>query len=170
MTGVVRPAAEEASRAAVKDARERLRAEAGAQIELQMLRVEELPGPEPPDVPVAHRPSAVEREGRAAVRVLRQVSPGCVAEGSCHAQVHDERPPAGEPPEQVLAPAVERHDPVSDESPGDDRRVDRPRQARIDDLRGLDRRPLEHRGEVAPDRLDLGQLGHAAIVRTARAQ
>ena len=135
-----------------------------------MLRVEELPGPEPPDVPVAHRPSAVEREGRAAVRVLRELSPGRVAKGSRHAQMHDKRPPAGEPPEQVLAPAVERHDPVADQSPGDDRRVDRPRQARIDDLRGLDRRPLEDRGEVAPDRLDLWQLGHAAIVRTARAQ
>ena len=56
---------------------------------------------------------------------------------------------------------------LADEPVGDDRRVERPRQAGIDDLGALDRGALEHRHEPAADGLDLGQLGHAAIVGTA---
>ena len=149
---------------------ERLGAEASVEVHLQVLLVEELPRPEPPDVPVTDRPAAVERERRPTVRVLRKVAPGCVPERPGHAQVDDERPPAGEPPEQVLAPAVERHDPFPDESVRDEHRVDGPGEAGVDDLGGRDRRPLEHGREAAPDRLDLGQLGHPAIVRTARPQ
>src|SRR5262245_36767403 len=40
---------------------QRLRPEAGVEVELQMIGLEELPGAEPPDVPVAHGASAGER-------------------------------------------------------------------------------------------------------------
>ena len=38
---------------------------------------------------------------------LGEVTRGCVPERSGHPEVHDERPPAGQPPEQVLTAPLE---------------------------------------------------------------
>src|SRR5437667_9355768 len=48
----------------------------------------------------------------------------------------------------------------------DRRRRRRLAPARIEHLHPLERAPLDHRRQVTPDRLDLGQLGHAPEVRS----
>jgi len=80
----------------------------------------------------------------------------------------DERPPALEPPEEVLPTSLDGRDPLSDERFGDEKRVQRPRQACVDDLGARDRRADEHRCKATAHRLDLGQLRHPRIVWRAR--
>ena len=96
------------------------------------------------------------------------VARGHEQEVARHAQVHDEVDFVGQLADQVLAAARERLDPAS---------LDRLRHllgrrglapARIEDLDTLDR-PSDHRRlELAPDRLDLGQLGHQEGGRGAK--
>ena len=100
------------------------------------------------------------------MRVVRQLTRRRVAQRSRHAEVDDERATALEPNQQVLATPVDRRDPLADERVGDETRLDRARQPRVDDLCTGDRRPLEHGRDLAANRLDLRQLGHGVIVGT----
>ena len=165
MIGARRPSTRRARRAAVNDGRERLGPEAGCEVRPEMTVVEQLPRPEAADVPVPDLRAGVELERRTAVRVLGQLPCGCVPQRPRHAQVDDQRAAAVEPPQQVLAAALDRGDPLPDERVRDERGVDGAGQPRVDDLHTVDRRALEHRAEPAPDGLDLGQLGHDSIVR-----
>jgi hypothetical protein len=135
-----------------------------------VILLEELPRPEAAHIAISHGSPRVERERRPAVRVLGELPVGRVAERAGHAQVDDERPSAREPPEQVLAAPLERHDPLADERARDEAGVDRPGETRVDDLGPLDRGALEHGRQPAADRLDLGKLRHPAIVGRGRGQ
>ena len=146
---------------------ERLGPEARGEVRTEVPLVEELPGAEAANVAIRDLGAGVEEHGRAPVRVGGKVPGRCMAERARHPQVDDERPSAREAPQQVLAAPVDGRHGLSDQPVGDDRRVDRPRQARIDDLGTLDRGALEHGHEPTANGLDLGQLGHAAIVGTA---
>ena len=58
-----------------------------------------------------------------------------------HPEVDQERAPRLEPNNQVLAAPVDRDDPLALELARDLDRVERARQARVDDLDPLERRP-----------------------------
>lgn len=65
---------------------------------------------------------------------------------------------------QVLAAAVDGHDPLTDELRGHLERVLRARQARVEDLDPVEAAADEQGLEPAANGLDLWQLGHAARV------
>ena len=103
--------------------------------------------------PGRHRVSAASSRSRRA----KQQVPG-------HPQVHDQGPLTLEPQQQVLAAPLDRLDRPALERLDQPLRGSRPRPALVEDLHGLDP-PADHLGlELAADRLDLGQLGHARVV------
>ena len=84
-----------------------------------------------------------------------------------HAEVDQENATALEPNNQVLAAPLERLDALADELGRDLGRILWPRQPRVFDLDVLEAPSVEHRLEPAPNRLDLGQLGHRPSLATA---
>jgi hypothetical protein len=78
-----------------------------------------------------------------------------------HAQVHEQERVVLEPPDQVLAPPAELRDRAAFQRRGQLRGRERARPALVEHLEPLQRAVLHVRREVAADRLDLGQLGHA---------
>src|SRR5439155_23026923 len=84
-----------------------------------------------------------------------------------HPQVHGEREPFIEAQEQVLAAPLDGLDRAALERALHLVRRHRSGPSRIADLDGLDRPPGDRPVELAPDRLDLGQLGHALVVLDA---
>jgi hypothetical protein len=74
--------------------------------------------------------------------------------------VNQENPTALEPNNQILAATVQRSDALAGELGRHLGRILGARQAWVGDVDVLEAAPDEHRLETAPDRLDLGQLGH----------
>jgi hypothetical protein len=67
-----------------------------------------------------------------------------------------------EPKNQILAAPVDGLDNLALELGGDLPRLDRPGDARVEDLDSLESSTREYRLQASPDRLDLGELRHAA--------
>jgi hypothetical protein len=67
-----------------------------------------------------------------------------------------------EPKNQILAAPIDGLDDLAFELGRDLPRVVRPRDARVEDLDSLESATGEHRLQTSPDRLDLGELRHAA--------
>ena len=84
-----------------------------------------------------------------------------MAQATRHPEVNEENPTALESNNQILAPALERGDPLAGELGGDGGGVERPRQPLVEDLGLLDRAADELSLQSGPDRLDFGELRHA---------
>jgi hypothetical protein len=78
--------------------------------------------------------------------------------------VNQESPTGLEPNNQILAATLEGFDAFTFELGGDRGRLERPDEARIIDLDALEPTADQVRLERETNRLDLGQLGHQAIV------
>jgi hypothetical protein len=96
---------------------------------------------------------------------LHQVGDGPVRGGpqeqvARHPQVQGQGPVALEMKDQVLAPAPHRLDRAPGQRPLDQLRRDRPGQALVEDLHGIDSAPGHLGRELATNRLYLGELGH----------
>ena len=135
LTGARRPGGEAGEPRGAERLDERLGPEPRREVGPQVALVEELPRAEATDVPVRDVRSGVQPKRRAPVRVVGQLSRRRMPERSRHAEVDDERAPALEPDEQVLAAPVDRRDLLADERVGDESRLDRPGQPRVEDLR-----------------------------------
>ena len=85
-----------------------------------------------------------------------------------HAQVDQQRAAGLEARDQVFAATVESRHPLALELDRDRKRILGPRQPRIGDLDALEPASLEVRRELAPNRLDLGQLGHGVTLAAER--
>src|SRR5438067_4718922 len=77
-----------------------------------------------------------------------------------HPEVDQESPSRLEANNQILAATAERSDALALEAARNRRGIRGPGQPRIRHLDPLEAPPLEQRGKLSPDRLDLGQLGH----------
>ena len=77
-----------------------------------------------------------------------------------HAQVDEQRETALQAEHQVLPASLDGHDRIALELLGHLEEVDRPREARIEDLDAHERPPREPRRELRADRLDLRKLRH----------
>lgn len=84
-----------------------------------------------------------------------------------HPQVNQERKPALQPEDEVLAAALDGLDTVAFELLRHLEQVVRSRQSRVEDLDTRERAAFESRRELRADRLDLGKLGHAPNRRLA---
>src|SRR6266571_1160613 len=84
-----------------------------------------------------------------------------------HPEVNQENPTALESNNQILATAFQRVDALAYELGSHLGGLFRPRQPRIEDLDVLEPAADEHRLELASNRLDLGQLGHAPSLASA---
>jgi hypothetical protein len=87
-----------------------------------------------------------------------------------HPEVDQEHPTSLEPNNQILAPAFDGPDELTLELCGDLRRLDRARDAGVEDLDPLEPSPDEHRLEASAYGLDLWELRHAASVAALRPQ
>src|ERR671910_112446 len=97
-------------------------------------------------------------------------SPGIcapVSKASRHPEVDQERSPALEPDDQILAATLDGFDTFSLEVPRDLLRLERPGQPRVADLDTCEAAAAQDRLETRANRLDLGQLGHRASVARA---
>ena len=95
------------------------------------------------------------------MRIVGQRSSPRVTQRPRHPEVNQQRATRLEPDNQILAAATDLGDALADELAGDDRRVERPHEARVANLDALEACPLEHRRDRPTDGLDLGQLRHA---------
>ena len=149
---------------------ERLGAEAGVEVRLGVERIgQQVPGAEAADVGVDERRAVVEQKLGAAERAAdlpRARRPPERVAG--HAQVHHQGGAAGEPHQQVLPAPVEPLDGLAEQPLGGQRGRLRRRQARVQHLGGDDPAPLDEGRETPPNGLDLGQLGHARSLDSAR--
>ena len=84
------------------------------------------------------------------------------AECPGHAEVDEERRSALETYDEVLPAPLDCGDSLAFELGDDLPGVVRARQPKIEDLDARERLSLEPRGQLAANRLDLGQLGHGA--------
>src|SRR6185437_971829 len=100
----------------------------------------------------------------AAIRVVGQRSPLAVSQAPRHPEVDQENAPGFESDNQILAATVDGTDALADQLCGDDLGRERPHQARVADGSLRDATTLEHRGDVAANRLDLGELRHPSSV------
>ena len=78
-----------------------------------------------------------------------------------HPEVDQEHATSLEPDNQILAPPIDGCDALALQLGGDLERLDRPRDPRIADLDPVEAPADEHRLELSPNRLDLGELRHA---------
>src|SRR5262249_35299900 len=141
---------------------ERLGAVLAGEIPERVHVLEDEPRPESPNVPERDARPVVELEDRALV--TRREEP----EASGHPQVDEQRKPALEADDEVLAAPLDGHHAVSFELLGHLEQVVRPGEPRVEDLNARERSAGEARLELGPDRLDLGQLGHGGIVGLRR--
>ena len=161
MIGARRPARSARSRRGDQSPRERLGAGPRPQIVLELARLDQPHRAEPALVAVDERRAVVELEHGPDVggRRLRRVRRAMV-EPPGHPQVRDERAPGVELEQQVLAAPPHPGEALAVELEPDRDRIERRRQPAVADVGADDRAPGDARREAAPDRLDLGQLGH----------
>src|SRR5512142_1254907 len=84
-----------------------------------------------------------------------------------HPEVNQQSASAFEPNNQILAATLDPCDPLALELGGDLQRIERPRQAAVEDLDPRESSSFEHWRELAPNGLDLGTLGHLQTVAGA---
>jgi hypothetical protein len=85
-------------------------------------------------------------------------------QASRHSEVDQESATGVEPNNQILAATLQRGNALAFELGGHRTRLEGADETRIVNLDSLERAANEVRLEREPDRLDLGQLGHQAIV------
>ena len=100
--------------------------------------------------------------------VCREPLAAPVQQVSRHPEVNQENATRLEPNNQILATAIDGDDSLAFQLGGHSGGVERTGEARIEDLDALQTPAYEHRLEPCSDRLDLGQLGHAASVAGSR--
>jgi hypothetical protein len=81
-----------------------------------------------------------------------------------HPEVNQESATSLEPDNQILAAAIDRHDPLALQLSRDLDGVERARQARVGDVDALEAPPDQAGLESAPDGLDFRELGHRPSV------
>ena len=94
------------------------------------------------------------------MRIVGRRSGASVPQRPRHPEVNQESASRLEPNDQILAATADRRDTLALEAARDRSRIVGPRQPRIRHLDALEAPPFEQRCELAPDGLDLGQLGH----------
>src|SRR6185503_6950232 len=97
---------------------ERLLAEPGAEVGLELSGLQQEPGAEPPHVAVADRAAVVELQHRTDMRSPARLS----QQAAGHPQVDQERAAGGEADDQVLAAPVDVLDALAGELCGDHER------------------------------------------------
>ena len=143
---------------------ERLDAEPDAQVRIELAGLEQPPRAEAAHVAVGEPAAVVERDRGPRVRVVgRAVG----EERAGHAQMREQRAAALEADDQVLAAPLDGGDALALELGRDLARVVRRGQPVVADLDLLEPSPLEDGRKPGANRLDLGQLRHAASVVTA---
>ena len=95
------------------------------------------------------------------MRIVGQRSLRRVQQTPRHPEVNQQSPPRFEPNNQILAAAFERCNSFAFELGGDSVWLEGPHESRIADLDAVEPPADQVRLELLPDRLDLGQLGHA---------
>ncbi len=131
-----------------------------------MAVVQKLPGAKAPHVSVPDGGARIQPQRGAPVGVGGKVACREVEQRAGHPEVHNERPAALQPPQEVLAASLDGRDPLTHERIRHEARRDGPRQPGVGDLGARDGRAFDERRDPAADGLDLGQLGHGRIVRT----
>src|SRR5581483_6225227 len=92
--------------------------------------------------------------------VGRELPTASEEEATRHPEVNQEYATALEPNNQILAAPVDRRDALPGERGGHGLRLERTREALVEDRHVAERASQKLRLEAAPDRLDLGKLGH----------
>ena len=96
--------------------------------------------------------------------VLQRGSRGAVQHVPSHPEVNQESATSLEPDNEILAAAIDRHDPLALQLSRDLDGVERARQARVGDVDALEAPPDQAGLESATDGLDLRELGHRPSV------
>ena len=133
-------------------ATQRLRAELGVEVRVDLARLEEQPGAEPAHVAVEDPGLVVQREHGTGVRRL------LAAEAAGHAEMHDERAAGVQAQHEILPAPLDGCDTLAFELGGDDRGIEWTRQPAVADLHVLEGPSGEDRLEARADGLDFGQL------------
>jgi hypothetical protein len=136
--------------------RERLPAEAGVDVRVDLVGLEEEPGAEAADVAIGDLRSVVQSDDRPSVRIVGKRPRRRVPKRPRHPEVNQQRPSRPEPDNQVLAAPLERENSFALELPRNVGGIARPRQARVGDVDALEPPTLEKRCKPCADRLDLG--------------
>src|SRR5581483_2285869 len=92
--------------------------------------------------------------------VGRELPTASEEEATRHPEVNQEYATALEPNNQILAAPVDRRDALPGERGGHGLRLERTREALVEDRHVAERASQKLRLEAAPDCLDLGKLGH----------
>src|SRR5829696_5642824 len=92
--------------------------------------------------------------------IVRERIRSAVHEAPRHPEVNQENTPALEPNNQILAAPVHALDDLARELGGDLERIERANESSVQDLDVVEAAARQGGLQPAPDRLDLGQLGH----------
>src|SRR5215207_2767478 len=92
--------------------------------------------------------------------IVRERLRSAVREAARHPEVNQENTPALEANKQILAAPLDALHDLVGELGGDLQRVEGPNEPSVQDLDTLEAAARQRRLQAAPDRLDLGQLGH----------
>ena len=132
LTGARRPSSAARERPRAEAATQRLRAEPGVEVRVDLARLQEQPRAEPAHVAVDDPGLVVQRDHGTGVRRL------LAAEAAGHPEMHDERAAGVQAQHEILPAPLDGRDALAFELGGDDHGIERPRQPRVADLDALE--------------------------------